>query len=215
MHTLALFLVLLQSAGEVSSRARDAPLREAEVRAVPRMADAGAQLAHARRLKREMHARAGPELDSRRNRAVEAYRAVREFHPGARSACVEAAFRAGGLLRASGDEAGALAEFGWAVGHGERTAFRVRARLEIGHLHRHARRWRAALEAYLDAAADPDAGSALRESAWVWAGTSWKGLGLLEEARGAWRRVAEHGTDALARVRAFDELALVLVEESE
>lgn len=215
MRTLALLLALTPCAGEVPLQGPDPERQEWIERVVPRMADAEAQLAHARRLKRAMHAQEGSGLVASRRLAIEAYRAVRVFHPGARTVCVEAAFRAGEVLRAGGDDPGALAEFRWAAAHGERSAFGARARLEIGHLHRRALHWREALAAYLDVAGDPAAGAARREDAWLWAGTAWQGLGLLDEARGAWRRVAEHGTDPLARITAFDELGLSYVEESE
>lgn len=181
---------------------------------VPRMASAEAQLAHARSQKQRMNARPGGQLAAWRGRAVEAYRAVRVFHPDARALAVEAAFRAGEILRAAGDEPAALGEFGWAAEHGAGD-FRVRARLEIGHLHRRALRFQEALAAYLDVGLDPAASAARREDAWLWAGTAWKRLGRVAEARSAWRRVAEHGTDPLARIIAFDELGLSYVEASE
>jgi tetratricopeptide (TPR) repeat protein len=179
------------------------------------MASAEAQFGHARRLKREMNAKRGDDLVARRRLTVEAYQAVRVFHPEARAVCVEAAFRAGEILRAGGDEQRALWEFRWAARHGVESEFRARARLEIGHLQRRALRWREAREAYLDVAGDPAASAARREDAWLWAGASWKALGHLEDARNAWRRVAEHGTDPLARINAFDELGLSFVEECE
>lgn len=179
---------------------------------VPRMDTAEAQLGHARRLKRQMAEKEGKELDFWRKLTVEAYQAVRVFHPAARAAAVEGAFRAGEILRAAGQDEGALQEFAWAAAHGEASEFRVRARLEIGHLHRRAQRWREALEAYLDAAADASASPPRREDAWLWVGTSWKALGLLEDARRTWRRVAEQGTDVLARVTAYDELGRLLIE---
>jgi len=178
------------------------------------MASAEAQLAHARRLKREMSACSEGELAARRALTVEAYRAVRLFHPDARGPCVEAAFRAGEILRSAGDEAGALAEFRWAAREGE-GEFRARARLEIGHLHRRAGRFQEALQAYLDVAGDAAASGDRREDAWLWAGASWRELGHVEDARSAWSRVAEHGTDPLARITAFDELALSYLAEGE
>ncbi len=214
------FLILLlaslwPSGGAVSSHWQGAQPREWLASAVPRMASAEAQLTHARRLKREMNAKRGDELAASRRLTSEAYRAVRLFHPEARALAVESAFRAGEILRAGGDEARALFEFRWAAQHGAESAFRARAQLEIGHLERRALRWREALEAYLDVAGDPAASAARREDAWSWAGTSWKALGQLEDARNAWRRVAEHGTDPLARITAFDELALSYVDELE
>jgi len=207
-----LCLLLLQSGGDHGGRAAPDGIRLET--GVPRMASAEAQLAHARRLKREMIARAEDEVPAWRALAVEAYRAVRLFHPDARAPCVEAAFRAGEILRSAGDEAGALAEFRWAAREGE-GEFRSRARLEIGHIHRRAGRFQDALEAYLDVASDAAANSERREDAWLWAGASWRGLGRIEDARSAWSRVAEQGTDPLARITAFDELALSFLAEDE
>lgn len=215
MRTALLFLVLAQSSAEVSPHVPGAESRAWIESVVPRMASAEAQFGHARRLKREMNAKRGDELAAWRRLTVEAYQAVRVFHPEARAVCVEAAFRAGEILRAGGDEPRALWEFRWAARQGAESEFRARARLEIGHLQRRALRWREALEAYLDVAGDPAASAARREDAWLWAGASWKALGHLEDARNAWRRVAEQGTDPLARITAFDELGLSLVEECE
>ncbi len=52
---------------------------------VPRMASAEAQLGHARRLNRQMAEKEGDELVFWRKLAVEAYQAVRVFHPEARA----------------------------------------------------------------------------------------------------------------------------------
>ncbi len=182
---------------------------------VPRMASAEAQLGHARRLKRQMAEKEGDELVFWRKLAVEAYQAVRVFHPEARASAVEGAFRAGEILRAGGDDARAIEEFRWSAEHGQGNDFRVRARLEIGHVHRRAERWREALESYLDAAADASASEARREDAWLWAGTTWLALGRVEDARLAWQRVADKGSDPLARIQAFDELGLQLLADGD
>jgi tetratricopeptide (TPR) repeat protein len=182
---------------------------------VPRMGDAEAQLGHARRLKRQMAEKQDKERAFWRDLAVEAYQAVRVFHPEARAACVEAAFRAGEVLRAGQDEPRALEEFHWAARHDEAGEFRARARLEIGHIHRRRERWREALQEFLDAAADVRADGSRREEAWLWAGTCWQALGRPEDARDAWRRVARDGRDPLARIQAFDELARQLLLASD
>jgi len=198
---------------------------------VPRLPTPAAQLAYARRLKRTLvheapGARAArdsedpgdrrdppdPRDGSGRERAVEAYRAVRVHHPRARAAGAEAAFRAGELLRAAGEPARALAEFEVAGELGENTAFRARARLEIGHLHRRARRAQPALDAYLRVASDPTAARTHRDEAWLWAGLLWREAERLDDARRAWRRVAEHGVDPLDRIRAFDRLGLLWID---
>jgi len=175
---------------------------------VPRMATPEAQLGHARRLKREMGAKRDEELVFWRKLAVEAYQSVRVFHPEARALAAEAAYRAGEILRSADQDGPAAVEFRWCAQHARGTDFRARARLELGHLERRAERWREALELYVDVAADAEAAPARREDAWLWAGTAWSALGRVEDARTAWRRVAEEGSEDLLRVRAFDELAL-------
>lgn len=178
---------------------------------VPRLESPGAQLAHARRLRRNLDGARDEERAFWRKLAVEAYQAVGLFHPGAKEAA-EAAFRAGELLRAGGEEARALAEFENAVQHGAGTEFRARARLEIGHLHRKNERWRAALDRYLEVTADTAADTVRRDDAWFWAGVVWQAQGNQGEALAAWRRVAEHGVDALDRIHAFDSIALSYLE---
>jgi len=182
---------------------------------VPRMATPEAQLGHARRLKREMGAKSGEELEFWRKLAVEAYQAVRVFHPEARAVAAEAAFRAGEILRAADQDGPAAAEFRWCALNARGTEFRARARLELGHLERRAERWREAVEFYVDVAADAEAAPVRRDDAWLWAGTAWNALGRSEDARTAWSRVAEHGSDDLLRVRAFDELALARLESGD
>lgn len=186
---------------------------------VPRMATAEAQLAYAR-ARRGALARAAPAesddaRESARERAVAAYQAVRGFHPEARAPAVEAAFRAGELLRAAGADERARAEFAWAAEHGAGTDFRARARLELGHLERRAGRARGALEAYLAVAGEADARAARRDEAWLWAGVVWKTLGRTDEARAAWQRVAEQGADELVRIRAYDEMCALALERGD
>ena len=51
-----------------------------------------------------------------------------------------------------------------------------------------------------------------RDDAWYWAGVVWRAEDQLDDARNAWRRVAEHGVDPLDRILAFDAIALSYVE---
>src|SRR5262249_41082343 len=159
----------------------------------PRLDTPEAQLAHARRIKRECAEKQGEALARWREYAVEAYQAVRRFHPFARAACVEAAFRAGEILRASDADARAEAEFRWCARHAGQDDFGARAGVGIAHLLRRAGRWSEALEMFLDVAADAAALAERREDAWLWAGSAWKALGQLDDARRAWRRVATVG----------------------
>ena len=175
---------------------------------VPRLETPAAQLAHARRLKRNLEGAEPEERAFWRKLSVEAYQAVRLFH-GDAAAAAEASFRAGELLRAGGDDERALVEFQNAEMLGAGTDFRSRARLEIGHLHRKNARLREALDAYLRVTADAAGESFRRDDAWYWAGVVWRAEDQLDDARNAWRRVAEHGVDPLDRILAFDAIGLL------
>ncbi|MEQ1894536.1 MAG: hypothetical protein ABL998_18505, partial [Planctomycetota bacterium] len=150
MRALSMLLVLALAPAGLQDVAPDRKWIET---VVPRMSSPESQLAHARRLKREMVSKKGDELVFWRKLAVEAYQAVRLFHPEAKEAAVEAAFRAGEILRSADDGARALAEFRWCASNGQGSDFRARARLEIGHLERREEHWREALEAYMDVGA--------------------------------------------------------------
>ena len=219
IRSLAPLLLLLPQAlpptPEQRERVPQADRNPADLeRFVPRMHDAGAQLAHARRLKTRMYAQPPASRAFWRKLAIEAYQAVRVFHPEDTPLSVEATFRAGELLRSSDQPDRALVEFQWAsrTRHG---SFSTRARLELGHLHRKQGRSRAALDAYLDVAADARAQATHRDDAWLWSGHVWKHDGRLEEARNAWRRVAERGQDPLDRIRAFDLLGELWLEKDD
>lgn len=173
----------------------------------PRMSSAARQLAYARALQRALRGREGESAERIRERAVEAYRAVRLHHPEARLAGAEGAFRAGELLRAVGHASRARAEFVVARARGAGSPFAARAGLEIGHLERREGRGRLALDAYLAVAADEKAKGAYRDDAWLWAGRTWQLLECIDDARRAWRTVAEGGADPLDRILAYDHLA--------
>ena len=182
---------------------------------VPHMESAEAQLAYARRLKGELRKRKPQERDFWRGLTVEAYEAVPHFFPDASAFGSEACFRAGELLRVAGEVERARAVFRRARRLGRGTPFRARAGLELGHLARRAGELRAAREAYLDVASDASASRAHRDDAWIWAGRVWATEGRIEDARSAWRRVADGDGDALDRIFAFDELALSRVAEDD
>lgn len=179
---------------------------------VPRMDTPARQLAHARRLKGERGERPASEWERWTLRAVDAYRAVRRYHPRASATVAEAAFRAGELLAAIGRRAEALDELGIAARRGAGTPFRARARLEAGHLHRRAGELDDALGAYLEVAGDARAAPGHRDDAWYWAGRAWKARGRVRDARRAWRNVAERGVDPVDRLRSFDEIGTSWLE---
>ncbi len=181
---------------------------------VPRMEEAPAQLAYARRLKVSMYGREGKEREFWRSLAVEAYQAVARFHPDAVALAAESHFRAGELLRAGQRYEEALREFRACRSLGGDTAFPARAGLEIGHVQRRLGNTRAALDAYLEVVSAAGT-TPQRDDAWLWAGRLWHAEGRLEDARRAWRAVSEGDGDALDRILAYDYLALSWVEISD
>ena len=182
---------------------------------VPRMDRPLAQLAHARRLKQAMYARTEDDRPFWRGLAVEAYLAVGSYHPQAAEVVAEAAFRAGELLRAGGRGEEAVEAFSIAVSRGKGTAFRARAKLEIGHVWRRKGDDRRALDQFLSVASDSAARQAHRDDAWLWAGRIWHRAGRFEDAHRAWRGVAEGAGDPLDRIQAYDEWILSLHARSE
>ena len=174
-----------------------------------------AQLAYARRLKRTMYGRPPEDRPFWTGLAVEAYQAVREFHPDAPELGAEAAFRAGELLRAAGKIEDAVQEFRVAAELGRGTQFRPRARLEIGHIERRSGNLRRALDQYLGVASSAGSDPLQRDDAWLWAGRVWSAEGRLNDARRAWRGVAEADGHPLDRIQAFDELGLSWLEQGD
>lgn len=182
---------------------------------VPRLETATAQLAHAASLRAAMRGKEGDARNAARRAAVEAYRAVKEYFAGDGRACAEAAFRAGELLRSADDNAGALAEFQVAKERGADSPYRVRAELEIGHIHRRAQEHEKALESYEAVLADPAASPGQRDDASYWTGHVHASEKRPEDARKAWQRVADHGEDPLDRIRAWDCIALSYLDSGD
>ena len=178
----------------------------------PRLESARAQFEHARELKLSTR---GRERMRRRLGAAEAYRSVRRHFPAQREVGGEAAFRAGELLRAGGEEARALDEFGIARELSAGGEFAFRGALETGHILRRRGDPSGALDAYLAVAADVHAAPRWRDDAAIWSGRVWYETNRVEEARRWWNRVAGGGEDPRDRVRAYDQLALALVDEGE
>ena len=183
---------------------------------VPQRDSGQAQLELARTWKGRFRGQETPEERERwRRLAVEAYRAVRHYHPQARAQGAEAAFRAGELLRAAGKVNDAEAEFRVARTLGAGTPFRARAQLELGHAARRREAWRVAIECYLDVALEERAARKQRDDAMIWAGRAWEAEGRHDEARRAWGIVARGQGDALLRVRAHDAIALSFVRDED
>ncbi len=105
---------------------------------------------------------------------------------GDRSALrAEAAFRAGELLRTARCDARARVRFERAAACG-RTTFRPRAGLELAHLHRRARRWSAALDAYEAVVFDRLSTRKQRDTAELWRARVYAESGRGREASRIW-----------------------------
>ncbi|MDP6956854.1 MAG: hypothetical protein QF599_12865 [Planctomycetota bacterium] len=185
---------------------------------VPQLETAAAQLGHASAVKQSMRGTEEPERSKIRARAVTAYQAVLDYFPADGASCAEAAFRAGELQRAGGDLDGALAAFIRSRQQGAETVFKARSGLEIGHIHRRADSTEKALAAYDDVISDTTAAPGYRDEARLWAGRVWhaksESSGRLEALR-LWEQVAQHGDDPMDKIRAFDYLALDLIDATD
>jgi tetratricopeptide (TPR) repeat protein len=177
----------------------------------PTQATAAEQLVHAASLKTAIRGTTGKARDAARRAAIEAYRAVCLRFQNDGKACAEASFRAGELLRAAGDGPAAIAEFERARERGAETPFRVRAMLEIGHVLRREGKSAEALGAYETAVAEPRATPSQRDDASYWIGRVHLADGRVTDARRSWERVALRAEDPLARIRAWDAIALTFV----
>ena len=184
-----------------------------ESSAVPRRESARLQLALAQQAKLALVGTRGRERMDRRWEAAEAYRAVRVHFPGEACLGAEGSFRAGELLRGGGDFELALREFQHARELCPRGPFSARAVLEIGHLERRLGHTRAALDAYQELYAGAPVPASLRDAAMLWAGRVHQSAGQHEAAWRLWERTARGAEDPVNRVRAYDLLALALVEQ--
>ena len=201
--------------GLVPARAADSPGAGTPVTgegSVPQLETAAEQLKHAGSIKQSMRGLVDEERSAVRSRAVAAYQAVLDFFPGESATCAEAAFRAGELMRAGGAIDGALASFTNARQRGGGTVFKARSGLEIGHIHRRGDDSKAALDAYGGVMEDVNALPGYRDEGRLWAGRVWHDNKGRAQALRLWEQVAQHGEDHMDRIRAFDYLALDLIE---
>jgi tetratricopeptide (TPR) repeat protein len=174
---------------------------------VQKLETAEAQLAHADALRTSMRGKDGDAKSAARKAAIEAYRAVREYFGTDAKACSEASFHAGELLRSSNESSAALEEFQIAHERGKDSPFRVRAELEIAHIHRRGQDHEKALAAYEAVLADAAATPGQRDDASYWEGHVYLSSKRIDDARRAWQRVADTGEDPIDRIRAWDAIA--------
>jgi tetratricopeptide (TPR) repeat protein len=182
---------------------------------VPRLSSAREQLEHAILAKRALRGARGARRMEARREAVEAYRAVRQYHPRERALAAEASFRAAELLRSGREAKAALVEFdqAWSLGRG--TRFGARAGLEMGHISRRSLRLNDALAAYEGVEALGPQFAEERDLAAYWSGRVQARLGRGADARRCYARAARMGVDPVQRVRAFDAWMEALIDEAD
>ncbi len=213
--TLALCALAAFGMNSVHADSTSKDARPAARTSIPRLDTAKAQLEHAAGLKKSMSGTEGEARDAARKLAVEAYRSVREYFGGDAASCAEAAFRAGELLRTSDDVSGAQSEFAIARDRGTGTSFQVRAMMEIAHLDRRAKRLEKALDGYEAVVGSDVATARQKDDASLWCGRVYEDLERPKDARRVWQRVAEKGDDPLDRIRAWDLMVSMLVDQGD
>lgn len=197
-----------------------APLREpsavfqGQPPQVAKLDSAAAQLAEAVRLRGAMRGQQGAARGERQRVAIAAFRAVREHWPADVAIWIEAEFRAGEMLRAADDVAGAREAFE-RVRCGPKGSFRDRAAIELGLMARRERAFERALTAFQSLLDDPEAGGARREEARLWLGRCHADLGRMEAARTEWRWLCEHAEGFAVVIDAHDELAQDLIDRGD
>ncbi|HVS18550.1 MAG TPA: hypothetical protein VMT18_08115 [Planctomycetota bacterium] len=173
--------------------------------------DSASWLARGDALRREARASSGRERLELRARAVGVYRALREHFPAARADAAQAAFRAGELLRADGDTAGARREFQAVAALAPEPGLAARAGLELGHIERRSGLHAEALASYLAVASAQATPRAQRDRARLWIARSQAALERPSEARAILAELAREARDPCLRVEAHDERALTWI----
>lgn len=173
----------------------------------PKQTDAKAQLKYASSLKKGVRGLKGEERRAKLKEVAEAYSAVSRFFPESLTEVAESHFRVGEIRRSIQDRDGALISFEKAIESKGHRKFGARAALEIGHLHRKAKKYPEAATSYLRAAREFSEQADPRDEGLLWAGKVKLLLKEAEAARGFWKEVAEKGADPLDQVKAWDLIA--------
>ena len=172
-------------------------------------------LDRARAKKQALLGERGDTLDKLRAEAVAAYVRVHERWPKSGATASEAAFRAGELLRAGGDPDAALEQLRIATQLKNPGEFAARALYEIGHIQRREGHTEPALTAFEELVATGPADAHLRDMAAVWYAKVLAETGQPADAERVLRRLIKTATEPVDRIRAFDELILLVVARGE
>jgi tetratricopeptide (TPR) repeat protein len=182
---------------------------------VPRMESATAQLRHATRASTALRRCAPDHRLVERRRVALAYLAVRARFPEELALVAEASFRAAELWRICGDLDTAAAELEVVRRLPCESEFRERATLELAHLERRRERFERALDLYALVASDDDCEVRRRDEAALWLGKTHALAGRADEAARWLRRLAHAAAHPLDRIRAYDEWAVLYVDEGD
>lgn len=172
-------------------------------------------LERARQKKQALRGERGERLTKLRLEAIDAYQRVHERWPEAGGITAEAAFRAGELLRTGGAPNLAIQEFEIAVGTREGGEFSARARYEIGHVQRREGRSELALAAFEELTASPAADDHLRDMASLWYAKVLSEIDQPRDAERVLRRLVKCAVAPTDRIRAYDELIVMVVDRAE
>lgn len=153
------------------------------------------------------------DREQARRQAAALYVEVADAFPDAGALAAEALFRAGELLRANGDVADALAVLERATAVPRPGVFACRAWYEIGHIERRAGKLDAAAAAFVLASEATGGTRRRREQALLWRARCVAESGQREAAETLLRELVRRIEDPCDRLRAYDQLVLLLVEQ--
>ncbi|MFT6040639.1 MAG: tetratricopeptide (TPR) repeat protein [Gammaproteobacteria bacterium] len=180
------------------------------------MADtADRALERARAKKQALQGERGESLTKLRAEAVAAYVRVHERWPKSGATAAEAAFRAGELLRAGQEPQLAIEQFLIATKLNNPGEFAARSLYEIGHVQRREGNIEPALAAFEQLVASGPVDAHLRDMSSVWYAKVLAEAGQLPDAERVLRRLTKTATEPTDRIRAYDELILMVVERGE
>lgn len=149
-----------------------------------------------------------------RKRAAALYMEVADAFPDAGALTAEALFRAGELLRANGDIADAIAVLKRAAAVARPGVFACRAWYEVGHIERRQGQLDAAAAAFVLASEAADGTRRRREQAELWRARCIAESGQRAAAEALLRDLVRRIEDPCDRLRAYDQLVILLVEQS-
>ncbi len=181
----------------------------------PKLATAQAQLEQAKEVKKLSRGTKGAARVAALDRACEAFGDVVGLWPESGPVTAEAAFRQGEIHRTLGRPGPAKGAFLTAVEQGLGTPFAARGQLEIGHIHRRAAEFPAALKAYGAVLERKDADLRYRNDAYEWTGKVQVQLDHWGQAAAAFRKWGDNAEGPVELVKAADHEALALLGAGE